>query len=768
MTIAAVLLCASAAVAAAERPDALALAGFEAGETQAVAADDRDGRRISYSNAFATEGARSLRVQAGGWKKGDAEWPWFNLKPSVRDWRGYDRLAVDLVNAAPGGDGLGVSVRGGFNARTVLPAFGVTRWVIPLKWGEAAKAADVSVLTFGLERPVGLDLYIDNVMLVREGAAVPALSGGAVKDIRDRLAAAAGKATYRTHAEAARAASLQRFTADCRAAGTVRGAFVLGTVTSMERVRPRDAFSARPAGKLRLRLARGETEALQLVVTPSGAPLKGVRVEADDLRPLRRRDGTVAGNGIFSAGNIGCNAVGYVLTTNLPPYRFGFSERTAAGEWSRNTSNPTTGWWPNLIMPEMPAGVDIAAGDVQSFWVSVRCPRDAAAGTYVGYLSVSAVGVKTEKIPLAVRVNPFELPRHSPLPLAVTFAPEICFSGGGEAEEKMLKAHRGDPAVPVNAWRRHKREWVEFLAARYLNVDSLYNYPWHPEPDWEALLAAKAKGLKVRFNLGFFDPLDGEDVKAELVWREKYLPRMKRCYEKAVKLGLADGAYIYGCDEVPAAKLGGAARALAVLKKEFPAVPIETTCFDKAYGEGNALGGFDVFTPLIREYDAAAAAKARAAGRKVAWYISCEPHPPYPNMFIESQPIEARLIQGAMSAKMKPDGFLFYQTSIWNAVEGVGADTTFTGWNARSWTNYNGDGAWTACTADGRPVSTIRLENFRDGLEDLWYAKLAEERGVAVPVPETLVKDMRAFSDDPADLYAWRDALADAIERAIP
>jgi hypothetical protein len=419
-------------------------------------------------------------------------------------------------------------------------------------------------------------------------------------------------------------------------------------------------------------------------------------------------------------------------------------------------------------MPEMPAGVDIAAGDVQSFWVSVRCPRDAAAGTYVGYLSVSAVGARTEKIPFAVRVNSFEIPRHSPLPLAVTFAPEICFSGGGEAEEKMLKAHRGDPAVPVNAWRRHKREWVEFLAARYLNVDSLYNYPWHPEPDWEALLAAGKKGLKVRFNLGFFDPLDGEGAEAEKAWREKYLPRMKRCYEKAVKLGLADGAYTYGCDEVPAAKLGGAARALAVLRKEFPSVPIETTCFDKAYGEGNALGGFDVFTPLIREYDPAAAEKARAAGRKVAWYISCEPHPPYPNMFIESQPIEARLIQGAMSAKMKPDGFLFYQTSIWNAVEGVGADTPFTGWNARSWTKYNGDGAWTACTADGRPVSTIRLENFRDGLEDLWYAKLAEERGVAVPVPETLVKDMRAFSDDPADLYAWRDALADALERAIP
>ena len=764
--VAAHFLCAFAAVAVAEQPDILPLSSFEPGEPQAVVVNDRDGRRISYSDEFATEGVRSLRVQAGGWKKGEAEWPWFNFNPSIRDWRGYDRLVIDLVNAAPGGDGLSVSVKGAFSARTVLPAFDVTRWVVPLNWGTKEKASDVSALTFGMERPVGLDLYIDNVFLVRGGAAVPVLSAEDASEIRVRLASIAAKAPYRTHADAARAASLERFTADCRAAGTIRGAFVLGTASSMESVRPRDAFSARPAEKLKLRLARGETEAVQLVVTAAGESLKGVKVSAGNLRPLKRRGGTVAGSGIFSATNITCSAVGYVLTTNLPPYRLGFTERDAAGALCRNTSNPRMGWWPNLIMPKMSSGTDVAAGDVQSFWISVTCPRDAAPGVYVGYLEVAAEGTKSEKVPFAVRVNAFEIPRHSPLPLAVTFAPEIAFSGGGDAEEKLLKSHVNAPSTPINLWRTKKGEWVEFLAAHYLNIDSLYNYDYHPQPDWESLLKAKAMGLKPRFNLGYFDPLEGEDVASEAKWREKFLPRIRRCYELAKEYGLVDGAYIYGCDEIPRERHGAVAKALSILKREFPAVPIGTTCYDKAYGEGNALGAFDVFTPLTREYDLVQAEKARAAGRKVAWYISCEPHPPYANMFIESQPIEARLIQGAMSAKMKPDGFLFYQTTIWNATRGVSADTTFTTWNARSWTTYNGDGAWTACAADGSPVSTIRLENFRDGLDDLWYFRLAAERGVEVPIPETLVKDMKTFSDDPSQLYAWRDALADAIERA--
>jgi hypothetical protein len=186
----------------------------------------------------------------------------------------------------------------------------------------------------------------------------------------------------------------------------------------------------------------------------------------------------------------------------------------------------------------------------------------------------------------------------------------------------------------------------------------------------------------------------------------------------------------------------------------------------------------DCFTPLTTKFDAGKAAAARRQGRKVWWYICCSPHDPYANMFIECQGIEGRLLMGAQTVKYRPDGFLYYQTSIWNSPRPIGGGSAFTDWVARSWTTYHGDGSWICCGPGGTPLATVRLENFRDGLEDFAYAKKLEAKLAAEPdapwapeakrllaVPETVVKDLANYTFDPAVLYAWRDAIADLIEK---
>ena len=91
---------------------------------------------------------------------------------------------------------------------------------------------------------------------------------------------------------------------------------------------------------------------------------------------------------------------------------------------------------------------------------------------------------------------------------------------------------------------------------------------------------------------------------------------------------------------------------------------------------------------------------------------------------------------------------------------------------------HNGEGCWTCVGRDGRPLPTVRLENFRDGLEDLAYAKLLEERlrqGQSsdewvraakrlLSVPETVAKSLTDYSDDPRSVYDWRDEMADLLE----
>ena len=159
-------------------------------------------------------------------------------------------------------------------------------------------------------------------------------------------------------------------------------------------------------------------------------------------------------------------------------------------------------------------------------------------------------------------------------------------------------------------------------------------------------------------------------------------------------------------------------------------------------------------------------------------------------MFIEAEAIDARMLMGAQTVKYRPDGFLYYQTSIWNSERPISGESAFTDWEPRSWRSYHGDGSWVCCGPGGLPVPTIRLENFRDGLEDYAYAKLLEQKlravessklkvesdgGVwisrakaALAVPRKVVDTMSNFTDDPTVLYRWRNAMADLIESATP
>ena len=212
-----------------------------------------------------------------------------------------------------------------------------------------------------------------------------------------------------------------------------------------------------------------------------------------------------------------------------------------------------------------------------------------------------------------------------------------------------------------------------------------------------------------------------------------------------------------------------------------------TTSYDHSYGLDTVVKTMDAWCPLTPSFKPEQAAKARAAGKQVWWYICCGPHHPHANMFIEYPAIEGRLLMGAMTAKQRPDGFLYYQISIWNSRKPI-TSGPFTDWDPRSWTTYHGDGSWTCVGPDGMPLPTIRLENFRDGLEDYAYALILEEiirrrtaqaepltatdkqwladARQAVSVPEPLVKSMTDYSREPAALYAWRNRLGDLIDRS--
>ena len=549
--------------------------------------------------------------------------------------------------------------------------------------------------------------------------------------------------------KAERSEAIARFQKACAEAGQPAATLLVGLASSMEKLLPRDTpFELKPAREINVSLARNEKESFQIAVVPVAAELKKVAVSVGDLKS--------ATDAVFPRAQVECAVVGYVETKALPPY---------------GTSH--IGWWPDPILDFL-GPVDVAAGDLQSFWIRVRASKDQVPGVYRGTLTVSAEGVAPQAFPLTLRVRSFTVPTHSPLPVAITFGPH---DYPADEKQPLTGEWRSSPEYPVNAWKKHKLAWAEMLADYYINYDSLYR---HGPPDFEVVKHLHERGQLVAFNLGNFDGLARGGAAAS-----DALNGLRTAYEQAVQMGVLDHAYIYGFDECKPERFPQLEKTAQTLRREFPGALLMTTSYDDSYGLDTVVKTMDAWCPLTPKFNPDQAAKARAAGRHVWWYICCGPHHPHANMFIEYPAIEARLLMGAMTAKQRPDGFLYYQVSIWNSRRPI-TSGPFTDWDPRSWTTYHGDGSWTCVGPDGTPLPTIRLENFRDGLEDYAYAVILEEiirqreaaadtlspaqkdwlaeAKTALPAPDTLLKSMTEYSRAPAQVYAWRDRIADLID----
>ncbi len=780
-------------------------------------------RELTRVERFASSGRAALCFRSPAWKQGMPSWPAFEAKPTVTDWSGHDRLVYDLTNATAFPQRLnlfiadeGTATRSGLHQASVLAAHSYSQVVVPLAGlaEKKVKPQAMRVLHFYTAEPPGdLELYLDRVVLLRPGEPLPEVSESYRKDfgqlqlarvaaVREQLTAAreqlgrpGGSRRVSAWVAAELAALGQRvdaYEAQARqgdpallqgqaAVQAIQGALErlrslvafrtafesvreavratrddlgVGVATSMEKVLPRAlAVAARPAAGLELDLARNETESCQIVVVPFERDLAAVQVRIGDLRG--------EAGATFAAATIQAVPVGYVETKAIPPY-----------------GSEHVGWWPDPILNFLSA-VPVAKGDAQAFWVRCKAPRDQAPGLYRGAAEVLVDDQVAATLPLAVTVHRFTLPDRSPLPLAVTFSPH----DHPTAESTARQAEwRKSPDYPINAWKRHTKAWASFLADYYLTYDSLYH---RTVPDFEILAELHRQGRLDRFNLGYYGPLN-EGAEAEAKWRESTLPRLRSGYDKAKELGLLDHAYIYGCDEAPQELFPTVQRAAAVLKAEFPGVLVMTTTYDHSFGQDSPITAMDAWCPLTPKMQPELADRARAAGREVWWYICCGPHHPHANMFIEYPAIEGRVLMGPLTAKYRPDGFLYYQISIWNSERPIESGP-FTTWDPRSWTSYHGDGSWTCVGPDGTPLPTMRLENFRDGLEDYAYhrilaataAKVAADPALRAPradwlaraqallrVPEEVVKSTTEYTRDPAVMARYRAQLVATIEAA--
>lgn len=522
------------------------------------------------------------------------------------------------------------------------------------------------------------------------------------------------------------------------------GDFGVDSADSMSLVYPKDVAFASTGRAPAVGMARGEYENTQAVVLPWDEQLRDVAVTVRSIR------GPGAGRGMSA----GVSPVGSLDTAPTDP-----------------SNRPLySGWTPDPIRTDLRTA-DVAADDVQAYWVQLHADRTAAPGAYRVQLEVSARGKRPQTMTVTATVWPFAIDNDPKLATSFQYTPDITAALYGVT----------DPA----AKERLTHQYWDFLDQFKIKPDQTYTvdgdpgvvdgFTVRPTPVKDVLYIKKHYGLR-HFNAlylyaGFINP----DKPA--TWQKQidaWLGQLRTAMASYKAAGVDKYAYIYGFDEAKGPILKAAKMAFAQVKREFPDLPIMTTLRDNSMGIDSGLADVvDIWAPQQDLYDQQTAERTRARGDQAWWYPDINTGYPLPNWFNGYPPIDSRMLMGPMSHQAGVEGVLNYASNHWTPAlrkdHPLLDDGIFSTWNPVTYGSTPGDGSLFYPGAKG-PLPSIRLQNFRDGMEDYnlmeeLKQRLADNpkapaslrhRATAVLSARSVVDGKQHFTEDPRRYRAWR------------
>lgn len=376
-----------------------------------------------------------------------------------------------------------------------------------------------------------------------------------------------------------------------------------------------------------------------------------------------------------------------------------------------------SGWYPDVLVDSNT--IDLPQQKMQSFWIQVKVPRGQAPGTYTNKVTLSAPGIKTMEASLKVKVLADQLPEQWHLKKIMSF------------NDAAATAVYGDRWASDAALRN---SYYDFLVDNRIGLSSIYGGLGFPR---ESLLQAVGRGQNI-VNVGAFNPsLAANGTAFWLAGVENTFNRMlTQEWPWVEENSLSGMAYAYGCDEAWRSAFETCAAKFAILKEQTSLKTI-STLKDYSYGRETPFGqSLDAFVPTLEFYSEEEAARARAEGKEVWWYSTSDSS-------IETAAYWNRA-RGWISFALGAEGYLLWTTNAWT----LGGNLFFTppplqntpgelylNWNP-SFPPLGAAVALLIYPGSNGPVSSMRLENMRDGFEDydLLYDTLVlfmEKNGMA-------------------------------------
>ena len=471
----------------------------------------------------------------------------------------------------------------------------------------------------------------------------------------------------------------------------------------------RDAKPDPNARQWELAAASNEVEACQLVLR-SDKPASAVVVRVSELRPA---------NG----------------AATIPATLFKV-------EYVPNIVGTTP--YPDPLPPLKP--LDLKPNQAQPVWISIRVPADAKPGDYTGTVEVQ-VNDQRLAYPLRLHVWAFTLPKTPSCATAIGLLPDHIARQHGVAPAspdgrrlyaayyEMLLDHRLSPyTIPPDL--------MSDEAAKYLDDPRMTGFQI-PYPDSDDALVALVARLKQRgwFAKGYFYPIDE--------------PAKKEDYGRLAKIAERLG------------RLAPGYRWVVPFYRD-PDWDNRLTAMDLMSNRVN------IWCPQSMYFDSQSKARPylaarRALGEPLWWYVCCGPRAPYNNFFVDMPAMSHRLLFWQQKRE-NVDGLLYWTAAYWDPSSTKDPWTdmaTVKGIDPR----LRGDGSLLypgkQVGVDG-PVSSIRLEVIRDGLEDFDYLTLADARlgkEATQALVVKLARNLKDFEQNPLALEKTRRELGDRLEK---
>ena len=447
-----------------------------------------------------------------------------------------------------------------------------------------------------------------------------------------------------------------------------------------------------------------------------------------------------------------------------------------------------TGYWPDALAPisePFSMAAEYAVVGNRPVWVDISIPAGTPAGIYTGTITVTRNGNLLETLGVQLEVYNFSLPDQTHLITYVNVSKgELARfynkpASSPEIEQltqnyfDFLYAHRmetwgNDPLVPEVVVKGENVE-VKFN-------DSRYDYYLNKLKTKRVILDASPHNLVNQITEEPFSMAFNNKVKAYLAAVESYFR----------KNGWKDRLVFNSpIDEPNTKKDYEDTRRWAVLVHEaVPGVPFlatESPVTDnpdwgtlRGYVNSFCVHGNSLNDPKVKQ----AISEEQAKGGEVTWYISCDQAYPQPNYFIDAPALDPVMVPW-ITARYHMNGILYWATNFWNQTPDPWLDpvTYISGFECSNGYVLNGEGSliypgdhtktYTGQPNINGPVSSIRFELLRKGIEDYEYLWMLKDKGdsdFAEKQVHNMVIDVSTFSRNLEELYLTRKALARRLE----